>query len=105
MTVDGFSLGVSRDRGRTFQKVMSFTDLKGPLTCPAVQTACAPHWARIQGVLGLTPFDAGTGGAPSAGNPGGGGSHCASAGAGTAAGVALLAFLVRRRGKLRPAPR
>jgi hypothetical protein len=46
MTVDGFSLGVSHNGGQSFQKVMSFTELKGPLTCAAVQTACAPHWER-----------------------------------------------------------
>src|SRR5229473_2111041 len=33
MTLDGFSLGSSDDNGATFQPVMSFTQLLGPLTC------------------------------------------------------------------------
>jgi hypothetical protein len=101
MTVDGFSLGVSHDAGQTFQKVMSFTELKGPLTCAAVQTACAPHWERIQGVLGLIGYDAGTAGGGTSGRGNPGGSHCASAGAGVFAAVALVLFAAARRRRQR----
>ena len=65
MFADGFSLGYSDDGAQTFQKMMSFKDLLGPLACPQVQTACAAHWARIQQVLGIAPADAGSGAPPS----------------------------------------
>jgi len=58
---------------------MSFTQILGLLTCAPVQTNCAAHWERIQGVLGIGRSDAGQ---PDGGTtPPGGGSHCASAGA------------------------
>ena len=63
MGLDGFSVGYSDDHGQTFQRMMSFVDLLGPLTCPTVQDNCAAHWERIQGVLGIAPVpDAGPGG-------------------------------------------
>jgi MYXO-CTERM domain-containing protein len=65
--LDGFSIGYSDDGAQTFQKLMSFTDLLGPLTCPQVQTACAAHWARIQGVLGITDGGSDAGQTPDAG--------------------------------------
>jgi hypothetical protein len=68
MILDGFSVGTSDDGAMTFQHVMKFTELKGPLTCPEVQTACAAHWARIQQVLGLTGADAGVTPPPDAGS-------------------------------------
>jgi photosystem II stability/assembly factor-like uncharacterized protein len=98
MFQDGFSVGVSHDGGRTFQKVMKISELLGPLTCAAVQNACADHWARIQVVFGA---DAGT---PPAADGGGGAppsrsGHCASAGAGALGSLALIAFALRRRGR------
>jgi hypothetical protein len=69
MGIDGFSVGYSDNGGQTFQRMMSFTDLLGPLTCPPVATNCAAHWARVQGVLGITTPDGGTGGGPDAGQP------------------------------------
>ena len=53
MVLDGSSLFFSDDGGHTFTPVMKFTDLRGPLTCAPVQTNCAAHWERIQGVLGI----------------------------------------------------
>jgi photosystem II stability/assembly factor-like uncharacterized protein len=80
--LDGFSIGSSDDGALTFQKVMSFPELLGPLTCPQVQQACAAHWARIQGVLGITDGGADAGPTPDAGpsdagppSPDGGASH------------------------------
>jgi photosystem II stability/assembly factor-like uncharacterized protein len=73
---DGFSIGYSDDGALTFQKLMSFPDLLGPLTCPQVQQACAAHWNRIQAVLGIS--DAGPSpdaGLPDAGVPSTGASH------------------------------
>jgi uncharacterized protein (TIGR03382 family) len=70
MGLDGFSVGYSDNGGDTFQPMMNFTDLLGPLTCSPVQTNCAAHWERIQGVLGLTTPDGGSGGGgPDAGRP------------------------------------
>jgi hypothetical protein len=53
MVIDGYSLATSDDQGVSFQPMMSFTELLGPLTCAPVQTSCAAHWHRIQGVLGI----------------------------------------------------
>ncbi len=97
MVVDGFSLASSDDGGATFQPVMTFTHLLGPLTCPPVQTNCQAHWERIQGVLGIGsgtgPPDAGGGGSSS----GSGGSHCASAGIDAWSIWSVLGFLLRSR--------
>ncbi len=94
MVVDGYSLASSDDNGVTFQPVMNFKDLLGPLTCAPVQTNCQAHWQRIQGVLGI-------GAGADAGQPGGqtpssGGSRCGSVGAGESALLILLAFSLRR---------
>ena len=102
MVIDGFSIAYTDDQGVTFHKVMSFTELLGPLTCAPVQTNCAAHWDRIQGVLGIRP-DAGQpdagGGSPATSA----GSHCASAGAGAwaIACLALFAWRARLRGRHR----
>ena len=113
MFLDGFSLGTSDDRGQTFQKVMKFSELLGPLTCSSVKTACAAHWERIQQVLGIASPDAGPAGSGSdagGARSGSNGSHCSSAGID---GSALLLFLLftrtkrssrsRRSGDRRPA--
>jgi hypothetical protein len=68
MGLDGFSVGYSDDSGQTFQRMMSFIDLLGPLTCAPVADACVDHWKRVQGVLGIGPApDGGIGGGPDAG--------------------------------------
>jgi hypothetical protein len=96
MVVDGYSLYFTDDGGNTFTPVMKFTDLRGPLTCAAVQTNCAAHWERIQGVLGIgATADAGQGSGGGGGGGGGGGS-CATAGAGLICIAALAAFLLWR---------
>jgi hypothetical protein len=96
MIVDGHSLATSDDNGLTFHPMMSFTQLLGPLTCAPVQTNCAAHWERIQGVLGIgAAADAGqtnSGG----GSGGGGGSHCASAGADLSVLLGLAVILWRQ---------
>jgi photosystem II stability/assembly factor-like uncharacterized protein len=91
MVIDGYSLGKSDDNGTTFQRVMSFTELLGPLTCAPVQTNCQSHWERIQGVLGISRPDAGQGGSSK------GGSSCASTGADVWSFWLLVAFTCRRR--------
>jgi len=100
MLLDGFSLATSDDGGLTFQKLMSFTELLGPLTCSSVHTACAAHWDRIQLVLGITTPDAGQ---PDAGRsdggttPTSGGSHCSSTGGDGPGWMILLLLGLRRR--------
>ena len=94
MVVDGYSLASSDDNGATFQPVMSFTQLLGPLSCAPVQANCAAHWERIQGVLGIG--DAGQSDAGTT-KPPGSSSHCASAGAEPWAALWLLAFMRGRR--------
>ncbi len=81
---DGFSLGYSDDDGGTFNRMMSFTDLLGPLTCSPVATNCVAHWARIQQVLGIS--DAGVGPGPDAGPDAGPGGLDAGLDAGSDAG-------------------
>jgi photosystem II stability/assembly factor-like uncharacterized protein len=99
MFQDGFSVGLSRDAGKSFQKVMKLPELQGLLTCAPVQSACAAHWARIQTVFaadaGPPSTDGGGGTSPSSGG------HCSSAGAGPLAGLALVAFALRRRRTLK----
>jgi hypothetical protein len=103
MFLDGFSFGKSDDGGLTFQKIMSFTELLGPLTCSTVSTSCAAHWQRIQQVLAIGATDAGqTGPGSDAGvQPPSSGGHCASAGVDGAA-LALFVFFARRRRKKEP---
>jgi len=95
MFQDGFSVGVSRDGGKTFQKVMRLPELQGPFSCAPAQTACAAHWARIQNVFaadaGTSPPDGGTT------TTGGKGGSCASAGAGALSLLAFVALAACRR--------
>jgi hypothetical protein len=104
MNLDGFSIGYSDDGANTFQKVMKFTELKGPLTCSEVQTACAAHWARIQLVLGIS--DAGTGGPDAGPSPSGKSGSCDTTPDApsllTAALAVLLALVLRGRAARSP---
>jgi hypothetical protein len=109
MVLDGYSLASSDDNGQTFQRVMSFRDLLGPMTCAPVQTNCAAHWQRIQGVLGIgdAGTDGGSTGSPDAGGggppPAKSGGGCSSAGTTVLPLVAVLALLYL--GLLARAPR
>ncbi len=86
MFQDGFSLGYSDDGGQTFLPMMSFSQILGLLTCAPVQSACAAHWERIQGVLGIAP----NAGQPRPAAPGG--SHCATVGGEPSVLLVLLAL-------------
>src|SRR5262249_52842034 len=74
---DGFNMGYSDDGGQTFQPLFRFTQLAGPLTCPALQIACSAHWELLQLTLGIggppgpSPVDGGTSPPSSSGA-----SHC-----------------------------
>jgi hypothetical protein len=96
MVIDGHSLASSDDNGATFQPVMSFKQILGTLTCPPVQTNCAAHWHRIQGVLGILP-DAGQDAGGGSGSGASHGSHCASAGIEGWSIWLLALFGLRRR--------
>jgi photosystem II stability/assembly factor-like uncharacterized protein len=97
--LDGYNLGVSDDGAQTFRPVMMFTQIAGPLTCPAVSQGCAAQFATLQQTLGVAPSPPGGGGTPGAA----GKSGCGSAGSEGAAlpglVVAALGYLklVRRR--------
>ena len=100
LTLDGYSLGVTQD-GVTFNPVMSFTQLQGPLACAPVQQNCQAHWERIQGVLGIGSAgggtDAGAGGGGGGGTPASSGSHCGTAGVDFWSVLVAAAFATRRR--------
>jgi uncharacterized protein (TIGR03382 family) len=53
--LDGYDLATSDDQGRSFEKRLSFTQIEGPLTCPAVQSACATDYVQLQRTLALFP--------------------------------------------------
>jgi photosystem II stability/assembly factor-like uncharacterized protein len=101
-TIDGFSLGYSDDGGKTWIKMMNFTDILGPLTCAPVSTNCQAHWERIQQVLGI-----GDGGTNDAGSQSGGGStpppakksSCSSGAAGLGGLLSIAWLLARRRAR------
>ena len=99
MFQDGFSVGVSHDRGQTFEKVMKLGDLQGLLACPAVQSKCAAHWARIQSVFATDGGTASDGGGVGQKPGSSGGGSCATASAGAFAAVALLMGLLRSRSR------
>lgn len=69
--VDGFSVGVSLDQGRTFTPRMLQRDLAGPIAAcgPAtsVGARCPPLWPRTQATLGATPDPQNSAGASGAG--------------------------------------
>jgi len=78
--LDGYNLGYSDDRAQTFQPLLRFTQIAGPLTCPAVQDYCASQYQLLMQTLGVGAPDAGT---PTATGPTpspSAGSHCSSAG-------------------------
>ena len=80
---DGYDLATTDDRGKSFQKLLSFMQILGPATCPAVQSACAADFDLLQRTLA---------GAPSVGS-----CSCGQPSGGAAALLILLAAALRRR--------
>jgi len=74
-TRDGYDLATSDDSGKSFQKRLAFIEIAGPLTCPAVQSACAADFTQLQQTLAVMPV-----------------AHCSCGG--SSAGVAALLILV-----------
>lgn len=91
--LDGYNLGYSDDGAQTFQPILRFLQIAGPLTCPSVQAFCGPQFVILLQTLGLGGPDAGTG--ADAGRASSGGSHCSTVGGeGTGVGAACTIGLV-----------
>jgi len=96
--LDGYNLGYSDDGAQTFQPILKFIQIAGPLTCPAVADYCASQYQLLLQTLGVGAPDGGSSGptpSPSAG------SHCSSVGAagssaGTVCGLGLLLLALSR---------
>lgn len=59
-TRDGFEVGLSADRGATFQPLLHLQGLCGPRACPsstAVGAMCPSRWLSVAGPLGIAPCD------------------------------------------------
>jgi MYXO-CTERM domain-containing protein len=108
----GFVAGLSKDDGATFQAVLHFCDITGPLACPPgtpTNDLCSKDWPVQRGYLGcnaVTDGSTGDGGETNDTPIGGGGGSCNcgfapassfAAGATGAIAIALLARLRRRR--------
>jgi hypothetical protein len=90
---DGYNLGYSDDGATTFQRMMNFTDIAGPLECQPQNSFCTPQFEILKGTLG---GDGGTPGRP--GTTGTGGSHCSSVGAsGLVSLLVVLAYAIGRK--------
>lgn len=117
----GFVVGRSKDEGATFDKMLRFCEIRGPLTCAPGSTAhtqctlggtssnASPPWPVQRALLGCggggDPIDAGTdAGTPESQTDGGGGcalrapsSPAAPLATLVSLGAAIVAFLRRRR--------
>jgi hypothetical protein len=81
--LDGYGLTTTVDRGRSFQTLLSFIQILGPATCPAVQSACAANFDQLQrAILGI---------------PGTGSCSCGLPAGDAGALFILIAGLARRR--------
>ncbi len=96
-SVDGYNLGYSDDGATTFQPLMSFRQIAGPLTCPAVNDTCASWYALLLQTLGSGP----DGGTPGGTTNRSGSSHCGGVGIGGAL-ASVLARVFRRRSRHHP---
>jgi MYXO-CTERM domain-containing protein len=80
---DGYDLATTDDRGKSFRKLLTFVQLLGPATCPAVQSACAADFDQLQRTL--------------IGAPGAGSCSCGHPSGNAGALLILLAAALRRR--------
>jgi photosystem II stability/assembly factor-like uncharacterized protein len=84
---DSFDLATSDDGGKSFQRLLRFVDLQGPLACGQVPAACSQDFANLQKVLASTATSSG-------------GCGCGSAD-GSAIVLGLVALFDARRRKRR----
>ena len=99
-TLDGYNLGYSDDGAHTFQPLMNFTQISGPLTCQAVNDVCAVWYAMLLQTLGVGV----DGGTPNRGGNGSS-SHCGAVGVIGSLGPLLVRFFRRHRRVTRVKPR
>ncbi len=113
--VDGFTVGLSTNAGKTFTPVMLLQKLCGPKVCGAetsVGKTCGDAWGATQLALGgadggaICEPDGGSSGSSSGGGGGdmsssGGGTSCSCSAAGGAAGSLLPALALASIGALR----
>jgi MYXO-CTERM domain-containing protein len=59
-TKDGFAVGASRDQGASWQALMRFEDIKGPLACGDLPSRCAIAWMNFLAALEMSKQDAGS---------------------------------------------
>jgi photosystem II stability/assembly factor-like uncharacterized protein len=99
--LDGYNLGISIDGAQTFTPLMKFTDIAGPLTCPAVSQACAAQFAFLQQTLGVAPPPPPSSGGGGGGSPAKPGCSSAEAGGAMLLGALLAALSPSLRGRRR----
>jgi hypothetical protein len=64
---NGFEVGASTDRGRSFGPLLDFGGIAGPLACPAssrVSSACAAAWPVVCDPVGVCPTPSSNAGDP-----------------------------------------
>lgn len=107
---DGFAVGRSRDLGETWEPLVRFDQIRGPLQCGDIPATCAGPWEGLKDLFGIDPTgDAGPGadGGTGASDPDCG---CRAAGLPRApsgallAGAALAASALRLTRRARRAP-
>jgi len=104
---NGFTVGLSKDQGKTFAPVMHLASPCGPLACAegtSVPVKCADAWGVTRLTIGAEPCDAGSPPdpmpTPTPSSPGCGCRAAPSAGAGAGASIGLLIaawYRLRRR--------
>jgi hypothetical protein len=69
--LDDFVVGRSADDGATWEPLLHFRDVRGPLPCGDLPTVCAAPWAALQGLFNPGTSNAGSdgGAAPPPVNP------------------------------------
>lgn len=80
---DGFTVGLSKDQGATFEPIMHLACVRGPLDCPPQSTvgeACPAEWDAVATLIGASSCAGGAGGASTGGAGGGSSTGGASTG-------------------------
>lgn len=91
---DGFAVGRSPDLGETWEPLVRFNGIRGPLECGDIPVTCAGPWENLQVLFGIGE-DGGDGGPSADGGTmgvGGSGCGCRAAARPAGAGRAIVAF-------------
>jgi hypothetical protein len=70
---DGFALAVSDDQGTTWQPLLSFANIGGPMQCGEIPQQCEVPWETLQTTLAMPPMQMPEPGPADAGLPDAGG--------------------------------